>query len=265
MAATINQAGTVTLELTNIHGDIIGPAATTDTTWNLSLSQSETNEYGLSSVGGTGNRYDYLGTAQRQRDTNSGLQLMGQRVYNPATGRFLQTDPVNGGGPNTYDYGAGDPVNAIDLSGTRSCSLETGACGSSLAHRGYTGAKTWHSLDRNCGAGKTYCLSGYYTWTSFDFWDYGNGFYVKDWMSHVEYKGWQIIPTVSCVSTGDCQVFENAERIDASSASIASIEYNSEVFGNFLTLQAWGSYWYYLYLHLGGIKFCIICGQYPHL
>jgi RHS repeat-associated protein len=117
MTATMNQAGTIALEFTNLHGDIVGTAATTDTTWNYSSGFSETDEYGRSSVGGAGSRYDYLGTAQRQRDTNSGLQLMGIRVYNPSTGRFLQTDPIVGGGANTYDYASGDPVNNIDISG----------------------------------------------------------------------------------------------------------------------------------------------------
>jgi uncharacterized protein RhaS with RHS repeats len=42
---------------------------------------------------------------------------MGARVYNPYTGTFLQTDPVQGGGPNAYGYTAGDPVNQTDLSG----------------------------------------------------------------------------------------------------------------------------------------------------
>ena len=116
MTASTNQSGAITLELTNIHGDIIGPSATTDSTWNLSVTQSETDEYGRTK-GGTGIRYDYLGTAERQRDTNSALQLMGQRVYNPSTGRFLQTDSVLGGSANDYDYVAGDPVGGTDTSG----------------------------------------------------------------------------------------------------------------------------------------------------
>jgi RHS repeat-associated protein len=120
MTATITQAGTIALEFTNVHGDIIGTAATTDTTLTYAA-LSETDEYGRSSVGGIGSRYDYLGAAQRQRDPNSGLQLMGQRAYNPATGRFLQTDPVVGGSANSYDYVSGDPVNASDLSGRSSC------------------------------------------------------------------------------------------------------------------------------------------------
>jgi hypothetical protein len=42
---------------------------------------------------------------------------MGVRVYDPTTGRFLQTDPVPGGSANAYEYCGGDPVNAFDLNG----------------------------------------------------------------------------------------------------------------------------------------------------
>jgi RHS repeat-associated protein len=43
--------------------------------------------------------------------------LMGLRLYNPATGRFLQTDPVAGGSATSYDYCNGDPVNCTDTNG----------------------------------------------------------------------------------------------------------------------------------------------------
>jgi hypothetical protein len=47
---------------------------------------------------------------------------MGVRIYNPATGRFLQTEPVPGGSPNAYGFTFFDPINQSDLAGTYSWS-----------------------------------------------------------------------------------------------------------------------------------------------
>jgi RHS repeat-associated protein len=58
-------------------------------------------------------------------DTDAGgIVLMGARLYSPATGRFLQVDPVFEGSCNAYDYVCADPVNKTDLNGTyaRKCS-----------------------------------------------------------------------------------------------------------------------------------------------
>lgn len=119
LAATVSNTGAVTLAISNLHGDIFSTVASSTTDWLSGASWTATDEYGNPSNGApaTGSRYDYLGKHQRQRDTNSGLQLMGMRVYNPATGRFLQTDPVVGGSDNSYEYGSGDPANNSDLSG----------------------------------------------------------------------------------------------------------------------------------------------------
>jgi hypothetical protein len=42
---------------------------------------------------------------------------MGDRVYSPTLGRFLQVDPVSNGSANSYDYSSQDPVNSFDPSG----------------------------------------------------------------------------------------------------------------------------------------------------
>ena len=44
--------------------------------------------------------------------------LMGVRLYQPATGRFMSVDPVAGGSASAYDYCSADPVNCTDLGGT---------------------------------------------------------------------------------------------------------------------------------------------------
>jgi RHS repeat-associated protein len=48
---------------------------------------------------------------------STGLYHFGERYYQPATGRFLQVDPIAGGSANAYGYCSGDPINCSDLSG----------------------------------------------------------------------------------------------------------------------------------------------------
>ncbi len=42
---------------------------------------------------------------------------MGARSYIPQVGRFLQTDPIEGGSANAYAYTFGDPINSSDPTG----------------------------------------------------------------------------------------------------------------------------------------------------
>jgi uncharacterized protein RhaS with RHS repeats len=51
---------------------------------------------------------------------------MGVRLYAPAIGRFLSTDPVYGGNANTYTYPA-DPINTYDLDGRATAPIERGS------------------------------------------------------------------------------------------------------------------------------------------
>ncbi len=61
----------------------------------------------------------WLGQHQRGYEHTGTLALtqMGARVYAPHLGRFLSTDPVEGGSSNDYDYVAGNPVDNTDLDG----------------------------------------------------------------------------------------------------------------------------------------------------
>jgi RHS repeat-associated protein len=105
------------LQLSNLHGDVIG-SAPISATGTVTLSSCEVDEYGVPcSSGGTTARYSYLGAKERETELPSGIIAMGARVYNPYTGTFLQTDPIPGAGANAYGYTNGDPVNETDLSG----------------------------------------------------------------------------------------------------------------------------------------------------
>lgn len=51
-------------------------------------------------------------------DSETGLQLLGHRYYDPATGRFLTRDPISyAGGVNLYAYGSNSPFGGHDPSG----------------------------------------------------------------------------------------------------------------------------------------------------
>lgn len=63
-------------------------------------------------------KYASLGGFQRSADTPAGLSLMGARLYNPLSGRFLFVDPVKGGTVNAYSYPV-DPINEMDLDGAK--------------------------------------------------------------------------------------------------------------------------------------------------
>ncbi|SDF98240.1 RHS repeat-associated core domain-containing protein [Sinosporangium album] len=116
LAATLTNNGTLTLHLTNPHNDVVATAERLGSGVNAYFEQTE---YGVPRSGDTtgARRYGWLGGSQRSAEAMAGLIQMGVRLYNPATGRFLQVDPVPGGSANAYDYAAGDPVNKFDLNG----------------------------------------------------------------------------------------------------------------------------------------------------
>ena len=116
LAATADETDTTELQLANLHGDLVA-TATTDP----QATGPNPDTYGSTEFGQPRDenppRYSWLGAKQRATDDHSGLTLMGVRLYNPNTGRFLQTDPVTRGSANTYDYTNQDPLNSVDLSG----------------------------------------------------------------------------------------------------------------------------------------------------
>ncbi|MFK0288449.1 DNRLRE domain-containing protein [Streptomyces sp. NPDC090499] len=110
LAATTAATDGTTLQLANIHGDIAVQ---------LVLSTTTASAYTYDEFGNTGDttRYGWLGTHERSAETPTGVILMGARLYNPATGRFLSSDPIHDGSANAYDYCNANPVTCLDLTG----------------------------------------------------------------------------------------------------------------------------------------------------
>jgi len=114
-------------QLSNLHGDLI--ATITGTATGVSATHEATEHGTMRNPTDTGTRrYGWLGAKQRAADAPIGLVLMGVRLYNTTTGRFLSVDPVSGGSCNTYDYTCADPANGFDLDGKRYCRIMMGFC-----------------------------------------------------------------------------------------------------------------------------------------
>ncbi|KOY53982.1 DNRLRE domain-containing protein [Streptomyces sp. XY332] len=113
LAATTSKTGDTVLQLTTIHGDVALQLPLDISKPPVAL---DNDEYGNPRAGQPVTRYDWLGGKQRSSETLTGLTLMGVRLYNPLSGRFLSLDPVQGGNDNAYGYPA-DPINQYDLDG----------------------------------------------------------------------------------------------------------------------------------------------------
>ena len=138
LAATSDTLGNVTILLADLRGNIAARAKLTQLNApsysypsNNALDLAHNDEFGVPSEP-RDDRYAWLGARRRVTDLPSGIILMGQRVYDPALGRFLQSDPVPGGSCNAYDYVCQDPLDQFDLSG--SCIILR--------------CKTWHRIWR---------------------------------------------------------------------------------------------------------------------
>jgi RHS repeat-associated protein len=116
LSAITAATNAVVLQLSNLHGDISLVLPLDSSVAPTALSA---DEYGQQRKSRAVSGYGWLGGMQRSAVTPTRQILMGVRLYNPATGRFLQVDPVVGGSRNAYEYAAGNPVSNYDLDGRR--------------------------------------------------------------------------------------------------------------------------------------------------
>jgi len=153
-----SSSGNTTLQLTNLHGDIVATASLSQSA-NKLVATFESDEFGNPKQPGPF-RYGWLGGKQRRTEFPSGVVQMGVRSYVPGIGRFISTDPVLGGSANTYDYANADPVNNFDPSGKKPYDFDrSGPCEGQLhvyspANRnGRNGYGKFHARFRvYCGA-----------------------------------------------------------------------------------------------------------------
>ena len=117
--AQVTQAGTTTLELADLHGDIV---ATVNPSSDAAPSATYAyTEFGTTESGSASTSYGYLGASEIAPGLGNTL-LMGARGYNTGLGRFDATDPVFEGSANAYDYGSQNPLAHTDISGDAWCS-----------------------------------------------------------------------------------------------------------------------------------------------
>ena len=117
LVAIQHNTGQPELELPDLHGDIAAKASSSETASGLEATAEE-SEFGIPATEAPG-KYAWLGFNGLRTELPSGVIAMGARSYAPGLGRFLQPDPVEGGSINAYAYTVDDPVNSVDLTGTR--------------------------------------------------------------------------------------------------------------------------------------------------
>jgi RHS repeat-associated protein len=124
LAATQKGTETPTLQLANLHGDIIGTVLNSETATKATLT-SEATEYGAP-TGTEAAPLSWLGASAIRTELPSGAINLGARSYVPQVGRFLQPDPRPGGSGDAYAYSYGDPLNESDPSGELSIHSTSG-------------------------------------------------------------------------------------------------------------------------------------------
>ena len=78
----------------------------------------------VSRTGSTATPFGFVGAGQYQSDADSGLMLLGHRMYDASVGRFISSDPAKAG-TNWYAYVHNEPLSSTDSRGLGNDNLGT--------------------------------------------------------------------------------------------------------------------------------------------
>ena len=100
------------------HGDALGSTRGITGSTQAATDSTLYDGFGItvSRTGTTPTPFGFVGASQYQTDSDSGLQLLGHRYYDPSIGRFLSSDPAKAG-TNWYAYCDNNPLGNADPSG----------------------------------------------------------------------------------------------------------------------------------------------------
>jgi len=106
----VTTAGTVTY----LHADQLGSIRMITGSTGKSVGTATYTAYGTRTTTGTTSAFGYAG---QYTDTETGLQWLRARYYDPTTGQFLTVDPLTAATGARYAYAGGNPITRADPSG----------------------------------------------------------------------------------------------------------------------------------------------------
>ena len=115
VAAIETNGQPTSLEIANLHGDVIATASPSATATTLA-STADATEFGVP-TGGRPPKAWWLGAFGLTTQEYSGTLMMGGRAYQPQLGRFMQPNSNPAGSEDAYSYLSNDPVDSRDPSG----------------------------------------------------------------------------------------------------------------------------------------------------